>query len=646
MSGPREPERPDPSLWVGATGPAAPRPGGDLTSDEVDLHPSTRFDRTGGSLTVRVLRTLWPVVVVAAVTLLLAGGAAFASAHRLSAADDAAATARDLRRDGAAVEQLWTTTLAVVAGGVGDRIADAGDVEQLAGALGGNGEGAEDPDGGASSEPTPVDDFVLAVRRAVTAADGSPVELGSDVAGLRDRYEEAAASVDRQVRGKEAEAADARRAARSYAALAGVALLAGAIATVLALAVTRRQLRLGLDRPLVGLLSSARHLGSEPTVPTVQGFPELVDLGSELDGRSRELSREISSLRSRAEWGEATRRIVEALELTDDEDAVHEVVARALRDIDPGMPAELLLAERGSQGLRSVARNGELPAPGCPVGTTTACVALRRGQVSTFDSSRSINTCPYLPQHPGGPCAATCVPVTVGGRPVGVLHATGRDLDPPVGRRVDQLVTLATQVGNRLGALRTLEHSRMEAATDGLTGLPNRRVLEAEVADLVERAAPFVMVLADLDRFKRLNDTYGHETGDKALQLFAHVLRDNVRGNDVVARLGGEEFVLVYPGITTETAVEALGRLRSALSAALPGSGVPEFTSSFGVAHSSEGIDGDSILRVADAGLLRAKEMGGDQVVVSDADLAAVVFSEGGRGERRMRDGGVSDDDR
>jgi diguanylate cyclase (GGDEF)-like protein len=206
---------------------------------------------------------------------------------------------------------------------------------------------------------------------------------------------------------------------------------------------------------------------------------------------------------------------------------------------------------------------------------------------------------------------------------------TAADGHPPDPDVVEQLVTLSGQLGTRFGALRTLETSRQEASTDGLTGLPNRRTLESEVAELVERGTPFVMVLADLDKFKNLNDNYGHEVGDKALQLFSGVLRDNVRGNDVVARLGGEEFVLVYPNMSVEISIEAIGRLRSALARAIGASRIPPFTCSFGVAHSSVGIDGDSILRVADAGLLRAKDLGGDQAVFADEELSATIFAEG-----------------
>ena len=278
--------------------------------------------------------------------------------------------------------------------------------------------------------------------------------------------------------------------------------------------------------------------------------------------------------------------------------------------------------------LHAVAANRAVPAPGCPVDTTVACVALRRGQVSIFDSSESINACPKLRARPGGPCSAACVPVTVAGRPVGVVHMTSTDGAPPPADVVEQLVGLATQTGTRFSALRTLESSRHEASTDGLTGLPNRRTLETQIGELFERDTPFVMVLADLDRFKLLNDNFGHEVGDRALQLFAGVLRDSVRANDVVARLGGEEFVLVYPNMSVEISIEAIDRVRTALARALEASTLPPFTCSFGIAHSTVGHDGDAVLRVADAGLLQAKDLGGDQAVVADSELAATIFAE------------------
>lgn len=392
----------------------------------------------------------------------------------------------------------------------------------------------------------------------------------------------------------------------------------------------RSRLRRQLDEPVAAMRGVARSItdGRLDSRSGHSGSTDVDALAEELDAATAHLQVHVRRLRQHAEWGAQSRMIFEALDLVDDEASAHEVAEQALAIIDPDRGVELLLAPHGSTELTVVATNPNRPAPGCPVDEVAGCVAIRRAQPVVFDSSESINACPKLRGRSYGPCAGACVPVSVAGRPVGVLHTVDRDRHPPSDRVVGQLATLATQLGNRLGALRALESSRLEAATDKLTGLPNRRLLESQLASLIERSSPFVLVLADLDDFKRLNDNFGHEIGDRALQLFAQVLRDKVRGNDIIARLGGEEFVLVYPNMSVTTSIEAVERVRDGLTKALAVSSLPDFTCSFGITHSSVGRSADSILRVADAGLLRAKELGRDQVVYADETLAAKIFGD------------------
>ena len=90
--------------------------------------------------------------------------------------------------------------------------------------------------------------------------------------------------------------------------------------------------------------------------------------------------------------------------------------------------------------------------------------------------------------------------------------------------------------------------------------------MEERVRHLREAGTPFALAMADLDHFKRLNDSYGHDTGDRALRTFARVLREAVRDNDVVARHGGEEFVVVLPGVDALTAAPVLHRIRERLA--------------------------------------------------------------------------------
>ena len=355
--------------------------------------------------------------------------------------------------------------------------------------------------------------------------------------------------------------------------------------------------------------------------------------------------RRIRDLSSDAERGTQLRVIAEALELATEEDDVHRIVEHATAILTPGVNLEMLVNDPGSSRLRQVAVNPTATAPNCPVPDTAGCVAIRRGHTVTFDQPDSLNACPWLRDRPKGPCSAVCVPANAGGHVLGVLHATAAVGSPPSGDVVEQMVTIASQASTRIGSMRTLETTRTLAATDTLTGLANRRSVESRIGDLLRTGNPFVLAVADLDHFKAVNDNYGHEFGDRALQLFAEVLAENVRGHDLVARFGGEEFVLVYPGMDVQRSMEVIERIRVALARAVQQGGMPEFTCSFGITHSSVAGDVETIIRIADAGLLLAKERGRNRVVYADADIAASVFDhDPADGRLRPRNPGPTSD--
>ena len=116
---------------------------------------------------------------------------------------------------------------------------------------------------------------------------------------------------------------------------------------------------------------------------------------------------------------------------------------------------------------------------------------------------------------------------------------------------------------------------------------------------------------------------HGHDTGDRALRLFARVLRDSVRPNDIPARYGGEEFVTVLPDCSIENAVIVIERFRSRLSDALTGGTVPRFTVSFGLAASERGRTFAEIVDAADHALLRAKQDGRDRINIAGNEPAS-----------------------
>jgi diguanylate cyclase (GGDEF)-like protein/putative nucleotidyltransferase with HDIG domain len=163
------------------------------------------------------------------------------------------------------------------------------------------------------------------------------------------------------------------------------------------------------------------------------------------------------------------------------------------------------------------------------------------------------------------------------------------------------------------------------ASRDALTGLPNRRtmkyVMSREVAFAERTGWPLSVVMADLDHFKQLNDTYGHQAGDFVLERTARRLDSLVRNSDVVARYGGEEFMLILPGTGLEQAVEVAQQLRNALRCDRMRFENCDITvtASFGVAelHSCAASDADMLVSKADAALYAAKDQGRDRVVAA-----------------------------
>lgn len=162
-----------------------------------------------------------------------------------------------------------------------------------------------------------------------------------------------------------------------------------------------------------------------------------------------------------------------------------------------------------------------------------------------------------------------------------------------------------------------------EARTDALTGLANRRAMQERGREELKRAkrfgAPVSVILCDLDRFKNINDRYGHEAGDAALVQAAHVLREALRESDALGRWGGEEFIAVLPASTVDGAMEVAERMRIAIERTrLPGLGQGT-TISLGVATRTQIADPvaawDSMVKEADQSLYRAKREGRNRVV-------------------------------
>jgi diguanylate cyclase (GGDEF)-like protein len=156
---------------------------------------------------------------------------------------------------------------------------------------------------------------------------------------------------------------------------------------------------------------------------------------------------------------------------------------------------------------------------------------------------------------------------------------------------------------------------RAESTLDQLTGLLNRRGLETRFAEIAEQAAlteqPVSMVLADIDRFKSVNDEHGHPVGDAVLRDVAYEMRRTLRTFELLYRVGGEEFLLVLPGADADDAAAVAEKLRVAIQELSP-AGVA-LTCSFGVA-TADGADFTALFGAADAALYEAKRLGRNRV--------------------------------
>lgn len=345
---------------------------------------------------------------------------------------------------------------------------------------------------------------------------------------------------------------------------------------------------------------------------------ELGELAGAINGMADRLNSMIGQLRAEADRDAFGTQLVEALEMADTEEEAYGVLSRAMQVISPDMPTELLLADSSRAHLERATMHPSAKAPGCTVESPFSCMAVRRGNPVIFPDSESLNACSRLRGRPGGAVSAVCVPVSFMGRALGVLHASSPVGQNATTRQVAQLTALGIQAGARIGTVRAFDSTQRKASTDSLTGLPNRRAAEDRARDLVAAQTPFSVALLDLDHFKRLNDTRGHEAGDQALRLFADTLNTCLREGDLAARWGGEEFVLLLSNASAAKAVEVVDRIRADLATVLLTGGTASFTVSAGIADTTMSPRFEQLMKISDEALYGAKDGGRDRAVIGN----------------------------
>jgi len=337
-----------------------------------------------------------------------------------------------------------------------------------------------------------------------------------------------------------------------------------------------------LGRSIVGTLrrfanaANAIARGNLDERVTVRGSDEFAQLAGAFNRMAAELEQRLAELETeRTRVRDATARFGETLVATHDPAELIRVIV------------ESAVEATGALGGLVLGPDGELARAGEPDGATeTIAFPLRAGS-SDFGSL--------------------------------VLAADSFDAD-----QVETAASLAAQAVVALENARLHRIVERQALVDSLTGLANRRSIEVTLRSELARAARcgdgVCLVLADLDDFKQVNDTFGHPVGDEVLKIFAHALRETVRESDVAGRWGGEEFALVLTGADAAGGAHLAERARTAIGTqrVRTADGDEVFvTASFGVAAYPEASELAELVAAADSALYEAKRDGKNRVVVS-----------------------------
>ena len=271
----------------------------------------------------------------------------------------------------------------------------------------------------------------------------------------------------------------------------------------------------------------------------------------------------------------------------------------------------LMTVDEDGELVRAVAaRTGD----GCGVSRASDCPAVRLRQRLDFTDADAIDACPYLRDRRADVSQCVCVPVTIADQTQAVLRTEAVRGETLTTEEADWVGILARNAGEKFSALRAFANSQHQAATDALTGLANRRSLEEAIVTRVT-SGTYAALFADIDHFKDLNDTFGHEIGDDCLRAFARVLERATRPGDVCARYGGEEFVVLLPTATTEDAELVAERIQTFLIEELRTAHLAPFTVSIGIASTDHAAGVQEVIRAADHAMFDAKAAGRNRII-------------------------------
>ncbi len=392
---------------------------------------------------------------------------------------------------------------------------------------------------------------------------------------------------------------------------------------VLALAFTLLVSR-ALQGQLSRFLQAARRLaGGDFSSPIrTQGRDEFAALGEEFNNMSTELARRLEELsEQRAQLRQAIRRIGQTFASNLDRAALLDLALKTAIDAAQAECGRVSARRQSEQPLAELQREGSL------TGIEDSIYEAELAALSSGSLGESAADDVHVASVPLGPLGS-------GRRAPGVISVARRDRAFTDDER-ELLRSLAAQAGLALENVELHYQVRRQAVTDELTGLANhgrfQELLHAETEQVRRYHHPVGLIMLDIDDFKSVNDTYGHQQGDAVLRAVGRVLQENSRDADSPARYGGEEMALILPHTDLEGAYAIAERVRSAIEGLevprIDEQGTLRITASLGVAASNEG-DKNALIADADAALYDAKGQGKNRTIKAVARAAKALSAE------------------
>jgi diguanylate cyclase (GGDEF)-like protein/PAS domain S-box-containing protein len=342
---------------------------------------------------------------------------------------------------------------------------------------------------------------------------------------------------------------------------------------------------------------------------------QLREANSRLKGWAQELEQRNTEISLLGQMGE----MLQSCNTTDE---AYLVVRQSIQKLFPTDSGAVFLFNASRTLVEAAALWGETP-PVEMVFAPDECWALRRGRVHGLAEIQSGFQCRHVEAEN---TAYLCVPLVAQGEAIGIFHVLLRSSDP---KQAEAKQSLALRVSDHLGLalakLKLQENLQNLSVRDPLTGLFNRRYMEESMERELRRAErqgkQVGVIMADIDNFKRFNDTFGHDAGDSLLKEVAKVMGKHVRGSDIACRYGGEEFTIIMTDVSPAITQQRAEQLREAVRDLKVYHGdrvLDPITLSLGVAIFPEhGDTHRALLQAADVAMYQGKQSGRDRVCLA-----------------------------